>query len=122
MPDSRQPSAPALAASRTSALVQTATPAAIIALSITVAFLFMRVDELSKEVTRLDQGRLTIARAAAEALASQSQAMDRAASTARSATRRIPPADGARPAGQSVEEASDEEEARLVETTPTPEE
>jgi hypothetical protein len=111
-----------VAPSRASAITQMATPAAIIALSITVGFLFMRVDELSKEVTRLDQGRLTIARAAAEALASQSQATDRAASRARSAPRRIPPADGARPAEQSAEAASDEEEARLVETTPTSEE
>jgi len=71
MPDSRQIAA--TAPSRASSLMQVAVPAALVAISVAVAFLMQRVDELSKELMLLDQGRLTIARATAEVLASQSR-------------------------------------------------
>ena len=114
MPDSRTFSAPP---SRTSSVAQLTTPAALIAISVTVAFLFMRVDELQKEIARLDQGRLTIARATAEALVSQSRS--RGPPESREGT--APTRKHEEGAGRLEEESEDEEQDDdRVEEVPDP--
>lgn len=116
MPDSRQTTASSRPGSRS--LMQLALPAALLAITVAVAFLFQRMEELARELARLDQGRLTIARATAEALASRSRAPGPPASRAEGASRRT-----ARPEVRPEEEAAsedeggaeEEEEERLVE-------
>ena len=105
MPDSRQMAAP----SRSSTVMQAALPAALLAITVAVAFLFQRMEELAKELARIDQGRLTIARATAEALAARSRVRDPASSAEGSGGHRKAPVDSGLEE-EAEEEVEDEDE------------